>query len=375
MKKRITLITWYKSPNYGTCLQAYALYSTLEHLGYNTMICNGVKKYSLKDKIILLIKKIVPTEILKWYYSTLKSNKGFSYIKQKKIDSFVKQYQELKPKSEQDLDDIVFNTDVFITGSDQIWNTLHGYDPFMFLNFAKEKKRIAFASSIGTSDFNEIHKPIIKPLLDKFSHIGVREESAKLAISNLLQRNDIQQVIDPTFLLSTDDWHSIAQNSEVEIALPQKYILCYLIGNNADYKKQLERVSAITKVEKIIIIPAAENPNIQTSNSIVYTNAGPVDFIYLIEKASLVCTDSFHATALSINLKKDFVNFLRFKENEKNSQNSRIHDLLNRYGLNNRLYSIDTDEWKNHIDYNGVNKLLAKDIKEGLLFLSNAIEN
>lgn len=142
------------------------------------------------------------------------------------------------------------NTDVFITGNDQIWNVKHKFDPFMFLNFAKDKKRIAYVSSIGISYIPQEYKSIVKELLSKFSHIGVRERVAVDALSNLLERNDVVQVLDPTFLLTAYEWKVITRNIHYEIKIPDKFILCYFIGNNIEYVNQLNDVKEKTGIKK-----------------------------------------------------------------------------------------------------------------------------
>ena len=91
--------------------------------------------------------------------------------------------------------------------------------------------------------------------------------------------------------------------------------------------------------------------------------------------ASYVCTDSFHATALSINFSKDFVEFLRFSDRDIKSQNSRIYDLLNHYNLSYKIYSVNNSDWTNSIDYIKVQESLSSDRRDSLTFLINAIEN
>lgn len=99
-----------------------------------------------------------------------------------------------------------------------------------------------------------------------------------------------------------------------------------------------------------------------------------MEFVKLIKESTFVCTDSFHATAISINLNKDFVEFMRFKDSDKVSQNSRIYDVLNHYQLMNRIYSDKTTEWSDSIDFKYSNMLLEEDRKYSLDYLVNAIK-
>ena len=98
------------------------------------------------------------------------------------------------------------------------------------------------------------------------------------------------------------------------------------------------------------------------------------EWINLIRNAEFVCTDSFHATAVSINLEQNFVEFMRFKDSDKSSQNSRIYDVLNHYGLSSRIYNNEKSDWALPIYYSLITKKLDSDREKSVNFLSNAIE-
>lgn len=128
---------------------------------------------------------------------------------------------------------------------------------------------------------------------------------------------------------------------------------------------------------RIVVIPSIENPNLRVPygkwDVDYYPQAGIEDFVKLINDASIVCTDSFHATAISINLKKNFVEFMRFTLDDPKSQNSRITDILKRYNLENRIYGSKSDFC--NIDYAKVMPILQQDIDSSVEFLINALEN
>jgi hypothetical protein len=244
----------------------------------------------------------------------------------------------------------------------------------MFLSFAGGKKRISYASSIGVSRIPEEYKKKVARLLSKFASIGVRENTAVKVLQEVTGRNDIKQVLDPTFLLSSEEWNEMADKATYETTIPEEYILCYLIGNNDWYQKQLIDVQLSTGIKNIIIIPAVENASFQLEGAFISKNAGPREFVDLIRRARMVCTDSFHATAISLNYSVNFVEFMRFKDSDNASQNSRILDLLNRYNLGHKIYNAENKEWVNTIDYPNVKKILTKDRADSLSFLLDAIE-
>ena len=151
-------------------------------------------------------------------------------------------------------------------------------------------------------------------------------------------------------------------------------MLVYLIGNNDNYPKQVLELQTKTGIENVIVIPAVENPNFEIKGSIVYRDAAVAEFVKLIKNAAWVCTDSFHATALSINIGKNFTEFLRFKDSDQGSQNSRIYDVLDTFMLQNRLYNEMQDLWSKPIDYKESHAILDHLRKDSTDWLVNAIE-
>lgn len=374
MKKKVVLVTWGSSANFGTCLQCYALYVKLKNLEYDVSLLTHKSRYTFMSWTKGLLSDL-------GFFSKLKKIKKMFYhpskpVQVQKRERFQDDVYKIIPiwskKNEREL---IEKTDCFVTGSDQIWNTYYQYDPFFFLDFVGNAKRVAYASSIGTNSINDKYKEDVRKHLLKFNHIGVRENEAVRIISELTGRDDVKQVLDPTFLLPPVEWREMSKKAEFEIKLPKEYMLCYLIGINDWYVKQLQDVRDKFNIKDIIIIPAAENPNFFVEGTCIYRHASPVEFIYLLQHAQLVCTDSFHATALSINHSVPFVEFLRFKDDDKKSQNSRIYDVLNHYGLMNRIYNAESLEWTLPINFQKVQDILIQDRKKSLDYLINAIEN
>ena len=360
--KNVVLVTWKGGENYGTCLQSFALYKKLCLLGYHVSFFSGSpEKYSFnfyKYLILLWIKK-------------KKKN-----IQDKKREEFQSEvFNEIVPFTPWQEKKMVSETDCFVTGSDQIWNTYNCFSAKSFLSFAGEKKRVAYASSIGTNSIKFEYQGQVKQYLTKFAHIGVREVEAVKVLSKLTGRRDIIQVLDPTFLLTPEEWKQVTCKAVYEMQLPKDYILCYLIGQNDWYEKQLLDVRNKLGIENVIIIPAAENKSFSCNNTVVYKNASPIEFVDLLQRAKYVCTDSFHATALCINHSVPFVEFMRFMDDDIKSQNSRIYDVLTHYDLMNRIYSVDSLEWTKQINFQNVQRILTKDRKQSTEYLINAIEH
>ena len=357
--------------NFGTSLQSYALHKKLESLGYHVSFLHRLPThYGYKEYLKYLLKILHLDGFAK---RVIRPNRSLQQIKREQFD--VSNFNEVNIYTKYQEKKLVEKTNCFVTGSDQIWNTYHHFNPVFFLSFVNSKKRVAYASSIGTTSIKDEYKEEVKKQLLKFHHIGVREYEAVGVLSALTGRNDIQQVLDPTFLLEPNDWGRLAKDAMYEEDLPQDYLLCYLIGNNTWYKEQLEDVKEKLGMKDIIILPSIENPDFACEGATIYRNASPIEFVDLLQRAKFVCTDSFHATALSINHSVPFVEFVRYRDEDRNSQNSRIYDVLNHFGLSNRIYREESSEWAKSIDYNPVQEILDHDREKSLSYLVHAIEN
>ncbi|MCH3980522.1 MAG: polysaccharide pyruvyl transferase family protein [Prevotella sp.] len=373
-KKTIGIATWPGTGNYGTTLQAFALIRFLSNQGYKCKLINEFDfNYFGKKQYIKEILRKTGLLDLKEELSILKKANSKKYFKLRKfLRAYVPQeFIETYPEYHRLLNEY----DLFCVGSDQVWNAYHDFKPFFFLDFAKKTKRISYATSMGTKDFPEEYKNTIKDLLLKFDHISLRETTGKEAVSKLTGRKDVRTVLDPTFLLTASEWKDVAKDANIEIHIPEKYMLVYLIGNNPYYSKQVEDVKKQIGIDNVVVIPALENPSFEVSGATVYRFVAISEFIYLLEYASWVCTDSFHATALSINLNKNFTEFLRFKDSDKGSQNSRIYDILRSFGLEDRLYNRVCEIWGNRIDFTRPTEILNTLRKDSSEWLLNAIEN
>lgn len=361
--RSIVLVTWCYACNFGTNLQAWALQQALRKLG-------------CRVSVLFRRPSSSPGKYLRYClfsHGLLRRHASFKRGGVSRLEAWMaRRMHFVDTQIPRGL--LVRRTDCFVTGSDQIWNTYHGFDPTMFLDFAGEKKRVAYASSIGTKDVNPVYADVVSKLLARYSHIGVRERSAVEALQKLTGRADIVQVPDPTFLVEVADWREITRDVKLPFELPQRYVLCYLLGNNRRYADQLRSVCEKIGIYDVVIVPACENPNFDFPGAIRLREADADEFVYLIDHASFVCTDSFHCSAISLNLEKDFVEFRRFSDEDSQSQNSRVYELLEHFGVSNRLYERGTGDWTKPVSYDSVRRQLAVDRRRAMDYLTKAIE-
>ena len=329
-----------------------------ESWGLSTQVKNLLEKLGVLDFIRMNFGKAVSRKrkirIYKFFHKNVKIEKTYSR----------KQYIRLLEQF-----------DIFISGSDQIWNPNH-LDSFYLLDFAANKKKIAYASSIGVREIPENLKIVYSKYLQSYSQIGLRETVGVNIVNELLGVKKAIKVVDPTFLLSSQEWRKLANLSKLEYK--DNFLFCYFIGNRKRYEEYLKNVYLQSGCSKIIVFCSMENSRTRFKsipNIIYLKDSGMEDFVYLISQAKIVCTDSFHATAISINLQKNFVEFLRFNDKDGKSQNSRITDILGRYELTNRIYSPNNIEYLNAIHYQKKMEVLRHDIEDSVMFLKQAIIN
>ena len=374
-QKNIGLVTWFGTPNYGTNLQAFALYKVLEERGFNVRLIKRFKTpftlKNIKDNYFYAhgIRRF-------WKY---KHSSHFP-AKTRLIRHFCR--DEMKTAlvyTRRNLDRLLKETDIFVAGSDQLWNCHDHFRGFEFLDFAAGKKKISYGTSIGTVDIPADCRKKIKEYLTDFKYISLREQSGASSIAAVTGRTDIETVLDPVLLCEKSFWEKEAAKAEesflhplcsVEMTesksgetaertdirpneLTEKksnedrlggepgYILYYILRKGASGSAPMEEVEKYLtnhheKGLKKIIIPSGENPGFSLPGAKVIKDAGIREFIALVKGASLVVTDSYHGTALSIVLERQFINLKRFSDNDIASQNIRIKDLLDRLGIDNR---------------------------------------
>lgn len=366
--KKIGIMTWFSYNNYGTLLQVYALSKIIEKMKYEPQIINYLPKIRRTNLFDVKVNQIAT----KMYKSKHKNKyiESLQKITQKCTDFKKNNFKLTKLcDSEIDLVDVSKNHLAVICGSDQIWSPL-SFDKHYFLDFVDNGKKIAYAPSFGVSEIPENLLEKTAELINNFEYLSSREIKGQEIIKKISHKES-KLVVDPTLLLSKKDWINELNLNKKE----SNYIVCYFLENKKEYYLTAKTIAKKMN-SQIIIIPG--NIHYLDQNKYKYLNiCDPKEFIELIMNAKFVLTDSYHGTLFSINFNKNFLVFKRFKDDKKNSQNSRIYTILKEYNLFNRMYdknmSID-DLLNDEINYKNINKVLLKKRKESLEFLNMAIK-
>ena len=349
---KIKIITIHAMHNPGSVLQAYALQEYLNKEN-NVKIIDYQPDYFYNEgnKIKLLLKKIL---FRKQYRLRNKKFMDFVYNNMNLTDKY-KTYQELIKAN--------LLADVFIVGSDQLWNTDFpcGNDLSFYLKFIEKGKKISYSTSIGKKIIDEKNKKMLIDNLKEFKHISVREKSTSITLSNLLEKK-INWVCDPVFLLPKEKYMSFINK---DLHFINKYVVVYL----APKSKCLDNIIKYYKNMGLdIILVGGVTKRCYCDKHIIDT--GPEDFLNLIYHAETVVSTSFHATAFCLIFHKNFISILP----ERNGE--RIISLLEQTNLTNRCVKNDINikEINKPIIWDDVDVKLNSYIEESKEYLNNAIK-
>ena len=332
-KHNVAIASMLFQNNFGAVLTVYALYKTIEDLGYNPLIIYN-NFYGSANNL----------------YSDMKGNKfGLKYL------NIANEYF-----SKEELEKLNEKCDTFIVGSDQVFRWLFNRKNIShyLLNFAYNfKNKIAYSSSFGISNFEgELKEKIFfKYYLKQFDSVSVREDDG---VRICREDFDVSatQVLDPVFLINDYDY-LISKSSK---NLNHKFIAVYSLYTNI--QNELNYIS--NKLDLNI-----EYLGVDDKNDIE-------DWLWTIRNSELFITDSFHGICFSIIFNKPFVGLLL---NEVGGL-SRLESLSNMFDIKDRIIT-DLSEVMNKpdfllkMDYSKINEKLEIEKEKSLKWLKNALEN
>lgn len=389
--KRVGIIThYYNNENMGGLLQAYAMVEIVKKLGYHAeQICYDREKLDPQGRKLQRRLRIVrllesgPGNLLRMAASLYKRQVGKGktgnirkelQIQKEKFKEFESaiQHSELIYYAE-GIEQTNQLYDIFICGSDQIWNPHWMAHSAYYLTFAeKEKRKISYAASMGKNCVTRVEEKILKERLMKLDAVSVREESLKRLIEEEMDLKCVKAA-DPTLILDADQWRRIARVYSVE----KQYLFCYFLG---DCSWQRKLAVSLAKEQKLEVVSLSYIQNTVRKSDRCLTgikcyDAGPGEFVSLIEHAQYVLSDSFHAIAFSLNFHKQLIAFNRDGLSGKHTMNSRIHDLLEDFGLLEYLVEKPSDLEKamEAIEYSKVDKIMAEMRTVSLNWLREAL--
>lgn len=362
---KIKTITCQHVYNYGASLQAYALQHYIESLGHEVEIidfnpwfhCDRYNPFYMPKNATgkaAQIIKVLPFMRYIWYpYKSLKNGMFKTWGRKVAFDEFEQKYYHLtsfKYFSSKELQKNPPQADVYVAGSDQIWNTFceNGKEPGYYLDFGyKATKRISYAASLATSSIKEGYEEFVKSQLQKFDAISVREKTGAKLLKDL-GINDVSVVLDPVFLLNKEDWRTLSKEGNLYGLKPGSYLLIYdFLGNDPQMaffaKEYAQKYS--------LVIVSINDFNVRNYADININNAGPLEFLALIDNAACIVANSFHATAFSVIMEKEFYTF----DLKGHNNSSRMQNLLSKLFLSDRM---NPSQESPNVEWNNVSSCL-----------------
>lgn len=353
---KIGILTFCNAYNLGGALQAFSLQKALEETGQDAELidyrCPAIENMhklrpvlhrgiSLKSRVYNIIHNIVffPRRIrYKKFQQCMKRSRKYS---RDNVHEANGQY------------------DMFITGSDQVFNLkLTGDDSTYFLDFVDKGIKASYAASLGI--YLPDQKERYQHLLKTFDYLSVREKST----ADIFEKElgiVAEDMPDPVFLHTADEWKTLVG---VSADNKHKYVLVYSLIENKDLYDIANKV-AKERGLKVFAITKVLRPMGHADKC--FRNAGPKEFIELIANADYVVTNSFHGTAFSLIFEKQFTTL------KPASAPERIEDLLASVNLHQKITESSRQVDCRTIDYNCVREV-ADHIKEkGTLFIENMI--
>ncbi len=360
----IKTITCHDVYNYGASLQAFALQKYLVDQGHSVEIIDYKPDYLSGHYDLWKVNhhKWNRNFFTRIAYLSIKLPFRLMDLRRKgSFDVFRKKYLKLTSKrytTNEELKEDCPKADIFIAGSDQIWNTIfpNGRDAAFYLDFAtKESKKIAYAASFATESVVPEYKEFVKKMLQNFNNIAVRERGA-VDILKTLGVYDGTWVCDPVFLLERQEWDKIAVKEYKE-----EYILVYDFEGNERIKKIALKLAGEYNLKVFTI-----NVRLDYSGK-SFKNIDPADFVSLIRDAKYIISNSFHGTVFSLIYKKEF-----FVVSREEGINTRMQNLLEYLNLSDRMDPIVENVSKlNPINYTEVDQVLQSFIADSKLFLKS----
>lgn len=371
---KIGIMTINSAYNYGCVLQAWALQKYLENEGHQVSIIN----YRIPeiDNTYRLFRE-------KQRFSIAPINNVYNCLRHVKFNLTQAPRIRKAAKFEHFINEVMNTTQVFssfrelvegkagkdydvlITGSDQVWNgtITKGLKPAYFLDFDHSgKRKISYAASIGKKELMNAEKEFFKNYLAEYESIAVRENSAAELLAPLVKK-PVEVVLDPTLLLDREDFDTLKQPSKYQ----KPYIFVHVIGKDARLRKIVTILSEQTG------LPIVQNRMKKQFPDELgrFSDAGPEEFIGLIEGAQLVITNSFHATVFAVIYEKNFITIPHELYPE------RMENLLKELSMENHLIA-SVEELPGSVaelqpDYTAVKKKLKKRQQESREYLKRAV--
>ncbi|MDD3416048.1 MAG: polysaccharide pyruvyl transferase family protein [Lachnospiraceae bacterium] len=365
---KIGLITIHHAYNFGASLQSHATYRTLSKLGHEVEFIDYDNNTFLSERQLFLSFNNLGN-ILRNIRTLFQLNQLKTRIH--KFETFYNKYLISPSHYINNIDWDTTRYNVILTGSDQTFNLYLTNNPQemrpFFLENISDKKKVTYASSMGEKFFKLTNsdEQWMKEQFLKFNSLSVREKKSADFIEQLTGVRP-QVVLDPTLLLSADEWNKEVIKSNYEKG---EYIAFYTVLSDSWVIKYIEKLSSITRLR---VVALHQRTRYELGTKFEYAgDIGPGEFLSIIKNAKYVVTTSFHATCFSIIFKKQFVSLII-------GEGNRLKSLLSSVGLADRIVTSNSvkeyERVLQNIDFDNSHKMWQEEKNISMAYLENALK-
>lgn len=376
---KVGILTFHKSINYGSVLQAFALARKVQALGhtveiidyepqkYHDIYCLYHKRPSLRHILSNLLRRFPARKAFRNQWQ------GFRSFAEKHLPVGAKKYF-----ADSDFSILGTQYDVILCGGDQIWN-IHAKDcdDIYFLPTVQDCKKIAYAISVNNTDFTEpkCTNTLRQWILD-FDDISLRESDGCKKLTAFLEIDtEIPTAMDPAFLLAKEDYQTIANTRPVQ----EPYIFLFSVTFSEDTVRAATVFSQKTGLPVYAMLSNSKSYKFLRKHSpirILPDRLSPEDFLCFLSHAEFVVSNSFHGTAFSIIYEKEFFIINDRKSDGTFKNDRRLSHILHDLGLNDRFIPADRiTAWESipKINYAEVNRRKDASVAQSMKFLKDAL--
>lgn len=362
MKIKVDVITLHAVQNYGSVLQALATQKLLEKHGCEVQIINYIRENVKYENLLetrsngnFLKKIILYPNIKRW---------------KKVFAGFCNNYLNLTEQSyttEKDFEQYPLDADIFCTGSDQVWNSKWNLGIILplYLSFVPaDRFKFSLAASFGQDQLSQEEINATKEYIDEYNFISVREQSGKEIIEEQYKYPHAEHVIDPTLTFTGAEWRKFAGSEKKT----KNYILIYNLNRSKEFDNYAKNLSKKTGL-KLVRLCNRYDQFYRPGKSIIIPEI--IDFIKLIDNAKYVLTDSFHATAFSMNMNTEPICIYPSEFGGRIESFLRLTNSMQRHVKDYH----DFDVINRNVDFEHVNKIMNIERKKVDVFLENVLNS
>lgn len=306
---KIGILTLHYAHNYGAVLQAYALCTYLRNEGHDARIVDY--------RLPFIYEQYLPLDFRYFYHQFLNENnrlvsflKALNYyrthrhrnVQWQRFHHFINKTLPRTTRIFKDEGANILDLDAIVCGSDQIWNErlTNGWQNIYFCEGTQlANHKIAYAASMGSCLISEEKKTTFARLIKNFNSISVREQGLADTLRSLGFCSKV--VLDPVFLLEKNDWKKILGTKPL---IKGGYVLTYSFSEPSNFFDEAIQFSKRNNLPLVCILFSREEH--LPEDVVQVTDAGPLEFLNYFYNASFTITNSFHGTAFSVVMEKQF---------------------------------------------------------------------